>query len=89
MGVNQNVVTISSGASPSFICSDSLRPYALAVDAAGGKVYWLQDCGLWQADLTPGSPAENIAGTGGGGPSAPAWGWSSATRPSRRRRPPP
>ncbi|MBE2236069.1 MAG: hypothetical protein IAE85_21435, partial [Anaerolinea sp.] len=67
-GLNQNVVTISSGAPPSFICTDSGQPYALTVDAAGGKVYWLQACGLWQADLTPGSPAENIAGTGGGGP---------------------
>ena len=78
-GVNQNVVTISTGATPGFICADSQQPYALTVDTAGGKVYWLQDCGIWQADLAPGSPAENIAGTGGGG----AIG-SALREPSRR-----
>ncbi len=67
-GTNQNVVTISTGAAPGFICTDSQTPYALTVDTAGGKVYWLQECGLWQSDLAPGSPAVNIAGTGGGGP---------------------
>jgi len=59
-GVNQNVVTISTGA------ADATGPLGLTVDTLGGSVYWVQGSGLYRSDLAPGSVAQGLVGTNDG-----------------------
>ncbi|NNJ12715.1 right-handed parallel beta-helix repeat-containing protein, partial [Chloroflexales bacterium ZM16-3] len=65
VGLNQNIVTISTGVLPGGVSNGNGTPLGLTVDTAGGSVYWTQSSGLYRSNLTPGSTGQGLIGSNG------------------------